>query len=79
MAGSERGRDQRLILSSRVTMTMGAWEEEQRWGVETLHLELLSWRGPGQAKWRQPDTVVRRAGEQVRLKYSFSVDELLQE
>ena len=34
---------------------------------------------PRTGKWRQPDTVVRRAGEQVRLKYSFSVDELLQE
>ena len=49
LAGGERGRDQRVILSSRVTTAMGAWEEEQRWGVETLHLELLSWRGPGQA------------------------------
>ena len=34
--------------------------------------------GPRTGKWRQPDTVVRRVGEQVRLKYSFSVDELLQ-
>ena len=49
LAGSERGRDQRVILSSGGTTAMGAWEEEQRWGVGSLSLELLSQRSPGQA------------------------------
>ena len=29
---------------------------------------------PRTGKWRQPDTVVRRAGEQVRLKYSLLLE-----
>ena len=29
---------------------------------------------PRTGKWRQPDTVVRRAGEQVRLKFSLLLE-----
>lgn len=42
LAGSERGRDQRVILSSGGATAMGAWEEEQRWALGTLPSELLS-------------------------------------
>ena len=74
LAGSERGRDQRVILSSGGTTAMGAWEEEQRWGGGESVFGAAESEEPRTGKWRQPDTVVRRAGEQVRLKYSLLLE-----
>lgn len=77
MAGSERKRSKAHseLKSDHGYGSMG--RKSRDGGVETLHLELLSWR----AQDRQVEAArhcCQEGGEQVRLKYSFSVDELLQ-
>lgn len=77
LAGSERGRS-KGHSELRRGHDNGGLGRRAEMGSGDSAFGAAELEGPRTGKWRLPDTVVRRGGEQARLKYSFSVDELLE-